>query len=204
MARQYKTGWVYATNWNQVLFGDSPGQAITHGFGVTPENITARVYLKTSSPGTVYEVVDGTYSVYADDDDTSTISVRNRYSNAVEYKVDTGAHLLVYNGTGAWYQVVLDNTAEEIGSQGPTGPQGPQGPQGESGTTTVVYARDWDSATSYSVGDLVYYDGNVYKCIQASTNNQPDTSATYWDAIPQTYTTETEPNAVDGSLWIKE
>jgi len=202
MARQYKTGWVWCTDWNVVKFGATPGQDITHGLGVTPENIQARVYIKLNQTGyPVREVLEDNVIFQADANSTTTVTVKNLHSNGVQYKESGGAQL-IFNGTGAWYQTVLDNTSE-AGLQGPTGPAGADGVDGQAGTTYVVYASDWDSATSYAVGDICYYDGNVYKCIQASTNNQPDTATTYWEAVPQTYTSETEPNAVDGALWIK-
>lgn len=50
-----------------------------------------------------------------------------------------------------------------------------------------VILDDWASGTTYSVfsstrltSDLVSYSNKLYQCILASTNDQPDTSPTYW------------------------
>lgn len=38
---------------------------------------------------------------------------------------------------------------------------------------------DWDSVTNYEVGNVVFYNGQAYMCIEANTNQLP-TNATYW------------------------
>lgn len=40
--------------------------------------------------------------------------------------------------------------------------------------------KTWDSGTAYDTCERVIYNGALYACIQASTNNQPDTSTSYW------------------------
>lgn len=53
-------------------------------------------------------------------------------------------------------------------------------------TTSTPAYEQWDNATAYVVGDRVVYDGPFgaiqisYTCIQANTNQQPDTQPTYW------------------------
>lgn len=45
-------------------------------------------------------------------------------------------------------------------------------------------AADWNSKTSYTTGQYVFYSGLNYKALQNSTNKQPDTETAYWDADP--------------------
>lgn len=60
--------------------------------------------------------------------------------------------------------------------------------------TSAVQAKDaavssanfvgiWSSATAYTVGQSVYYNGIIYRALQAGTNQQPDTQTTYWASI---------------------
>ena len=46
--------------------------------------------------------------------------------------------------------------------------------------------QNWNSGTSYSVGDWVQYSNGVYEALTAHTNQQPDTNADDWEFI---YTT---------------
>jgi hypothetical protein len=39
---------------------------------------------------------------------------------------------------------------------------------------------EWDSTTSYTIGEYVQYDNLVYACIENNTNQTPDTATTYW------------------------
>ena len=39
---------------------------------------------------------------------------------------------------------------------------------------------EWDSTTAYTIGEYVQYNSVVYACIDNNTNQQPDSSATYW------------------------
>jgi len=39
---------------------------------------------------------------------------------------------------------------------------------------------DWTSTTPYTIGQYVQYSGLNYACIQNNTNEEPDTSPTYW------------------------
>lgn len=47
----------------------------------------------------------------------------------------------------------------------------------------LVNVEDWFSDQSYDVNDRSYYLGVLYRCILASTNNQPDISPTYWVSV---------------------
>ena len=39
---------------------------------------------------------------------------------------------------------------------------------------------EWDSTTSYTIGEYVQYDNLVYACIENNTNQTPDTATAYW------------------------
>lgn len=66
----------------------------------------------------------------------------------------------------------------------------------EFGEQTLAFYRDgapvmvdtpvtgWNNATAYVVGDIRSRNGVVYYAIQAGTNHDPDTSPTYWYAMP--------------------
>jgi hypothetical protein len=47
---------------------------------------------------------------------------------------------------------------------------------------------DWNASTTYTIGQYVQFDNIVYACIKNSTNNEPDTSSTYWSIQTQTNT----------------
>lgn len=58
------------------------------------------------------------------------------------------------------------------------------GPQGPAGTPGVgVWRGAWSALTTYAVNDLVQSAGSTYFCIQASTNNTPASSPTYWELV---------------------
>ena len=47
----------------------------------------------------------------------------------------------------------------------------------------ILGAEEWDAATAYQVDDLVEYEGALYRALQATTGDQPDTSPAYWEKI---------------------
>jgi len=54
---------------------------------------------------------------------------------------------------------------------------------GATGATGQGYTQKpnvWDSATTYAAYDVVYYNGYSYVAIQAGSNKNPKTQATYW------------------------
>lgn len=66
------------------------------------------------------------------------------------------------------------------GTQGPQGAQGAQGPQGAQWTWNGTY----DSSATYSINDIVYYNGSSYRSNSYfNQNNQPDISPYYWSLI---------------------
>ena len=46
----------------------------------------------------------------------------------------------------------------------------------------IITVPAYDNGTAYVVDDLVQYNGNLYRCILASTGNLP-TNATYWELL---------------------
>ena len=62
---------------------------------------------------------------------------------------------------------------------------------------------DWVSTTSYTIGQYVQYDNIVYACIQNNSNQEPDTSPTYWSVqtVTNTWLTATG-NRPDGSPYM--
>jgi hypothetical protein len=49
-------------------------------------------------------------------------------------------------------------------------------------TNALDWKGDWSDAVTYAVDDWVEHNGAAYKCILASTNDEPP-NATYWDLI---------------------
>src|SRR5579871_2994674 len=86
------------------------------------------------------------------------------------------------------------------GVSGPAGPAGPQGPQGLTGATgpqgpagaaglqgpPVTFQGTWQQASSYNMGDAVFYNGSSYISLVANNQgNEPDTSTTQWAVLAQ-------------------
>lgn len=82
------------------------------------------------------------------------------------------------------------------GDTGATGPQGPQGIQGQTGATgaqgaTGPKGAQWrgtySAGVTYSVDDIVSYDGSAWICISGTTGNAPPTlptiSNTKWELL---------------------
>ena len=106
----------------------------------------------------------------------------------------SSGEVLTFNGT-SWIAA-----APSGGSQGPAGPPGPQGPPGPSGATGATgttgpqgptgptgldWLGTWNSGTAYAVNDAVVYNGSSYISIQAGSNQEPDTSSSYWTLLAQ-------------------
>ena len=50
-------------------------------------------------------------------------------------------------------------------------------------TINNTLPNDWDSSTTYHLGDLVSYAGIIYKCLQTCTNKNPATYSDYWSPL---------------------
>jgi len=84
------------------------------------------------------------------------------------------------------------------GPQGPVGPQGPQGPQGP----PVNFRGNWASATTYAIGDTVFFNGSSYiSLVSSNTGNEPDTSPTQWGLLAQQGATGAQgPQGLTGAI----
>ncbi len=70
------------------------------------------------------------------------------------------------------------------GAQGPAGPKGDEGPAGPVGAAGLVFRSTWNPATSYVVGDVVFYDGSSYVCSNNVTSTTPpNADTTNWDFL---------------------
>jgi Collagen triple helix repeat (20 copies) len=71
------------------------------------------------------------------------------------------------------------------GAQGPTGPAGATGAPGPQGPP-VSFQGAWSSATAYSSGDAVFYNGSSFISLTNSNiNNQPSTNPARWSLLAQ-------------------
>jgi Collagen triple helix repeat (20 copies) len=81
--------------------------------------------------------------------------------------------------------------AGPIGPQGLPGVQGPTGPAGATGAPgpqgpPVSFQGAWSSATAYSAGDAVFYNGSSFISLTNSNiNNQPSTNPAQWSLLAQ-------------------
>ena len=55
--------------------------------------------------------------------------------------------------------------------------------QGAAGPAGLNWQGTWSSGTAYAVNDGVAYNGSSYISIQAGSNQEPDTSASYWTLL---------------------
>lgn len=69
--------------------------------------------------------------------------------------------------------------------------------------------KQWNSGFTYSVGNIVFYNGNWYSCITENTNVNP-TNSYYWEVILETQlakqypVSETQPTGQEvGDLWFQ-
>ncbi len=82
-------------------------------------------------------------------------------------------------------QVATAGSQGPPGVAGPTGATGPEGPAGPVGAAGLVFRSTWDPATSYVVGDAVFYDGSSYVCSNAvgPTADPPNIDTANWDFL---------------------
>ena len=90
----------------------------------------------------------------------------------------------------------------DTGATGAQGPQGPQGPKGDTGATGaqgpqgvpgvngtngigVNWRGAWSSGTTYLLNDAVFFGGSSYIALASNTNQQPDLSPAFWNALAQ-------------------
>lgn len=53
----------------------------------------------------------------------------------------------------------------------------------DAAVASANFLGTWSSATAYTVGQSVAYNGIIYRVLQAGTNQQPDTQTAYWVSI---------------------
>jgi len=81
-------------------------------------------------------------------------------------------------------QVATAGAQGPPGADGPAGPQGDPGPAGPVGAAGLVFTGTWNPATSYIVGDVVFYNGSSYVCSNPITSaTPPDTDTANWDFL---------------------
>ena len=71
------------------------------------------------------------------------------------------------------------------GGTGPAGPQGTTGATGATGAVGMNWQGTWIGVTAYAVNDAVAYNGSSYIAIQAGSNQEPDTSSSFWTLLAQ-------------------
>ena len=83
------------------------------------------------------------------------------------------------------FQLIGAGAQGPPGVAGPAGATGPEGPAGPVGAAGLVFRSTWDPATSYVVGDVVFYNGSSYVCSNAvgPTATPPDTDTANWDFL---------------------
>jgi hypothetical protein len=100
------------------------------------------------------------------------------------HEPDIGAsywNLLAQVGTtGATGATGVTGSAGPTGAAGATGPTGSQGATGAVGPAGLDWLGIWSSATPYALNDAVAYNDSSYIAIQAGTNQEPDTSPSFW------------------------
>ena len=112
-------------------------------------------------------------------DDTDMIPVGTRsYKNPSKY-LDTAI-------TVADLEAQMGTTGPQgpAGAVGPAGPKGDKGDTGPVGAAGLVFRSTWNPATSYVVGDVVFYNGSSYVCSNNVTSaTPPDTDTANWDFL---------------------
>ncbi len=81
-------------------------------------------------------------------------------------------------------QVAVAGAQGPPGVTGATGATGPEGPAGPVGAAGLTFQGTWNPATSYVVGDVVFYNGSSYVCANPVTSaTPPDTDTANWDFL---------------------
>ena len=77
------------------------------------------------------------------------------------------------------------------GIQGLVGPAGPTGATGAIGATgpqgpPVSFQGTWSNATTYALGDAIFFNGSSYiSLVSSNINHQPDTAPAQWSLLSQ-------------------
>lgn len=83
-----------------------------------------------------------------------------------------------------------------------------QGAQGVSGDG-VSFRGEWSSSVEYYVDDLVTYDENLWACLVEHSNQEPNTSSSYWSLLYESgqivypFQSDTPSDTTTGYLWFE-
>jgi hypothetical protein len=97
-----------------------------------------------------------------------------------DYYIDTNSARLNFYGpklSGTW-----PSGTPLIGTNGTNGTNGSNGANGANGLSLTLRGA-WSALTTYSLNDVVSYNGSSYGAVLSGTNHQPDTSPTFWTLI---------------------
>lgn len=82
-----------------------------------------------------------------------------------------------------------------------------KGAQGLSGEG-LTFAGAWNSTTAYNEGDVVTYQNELWSALQANTNQEPGTTAGYWQnygnfPMQTIFVSQTQPIQSVGDFWFQ-
>ena len=175
-----------------------------------PSGFEARILnaIVTSIPASSSAELDIYYSAgYGNSTGTQIVSTSTEFTAGTQFYSAGEFIVTLKNRGGATLEMVasiqstmrpLTETAgiliasTIVGEQGPPGPQGPTGSQGvqgnpgSAGSPGLVWQSTWNSASTYSSTDVVFYLGSAWKSkTNNNTNNQPDISPSSWEFLAQ-------------------
>ncbi len=175
-----------------------------------PDGFEARVLnaIITSLPASSSAELDIYYSTgYGNSTGTQIVSTSTEFTAGTQFYSAGEFIITLKNRGGATLEMIasiqstmrpLTETAgiliasTIVGEQGPPGPQGPQGGPGSqgnpgaAGSPGLTWQSTWNSSSTYSSTDVVYWLGSSWKSMtNNNTNNQPDISPSSWQFLAQ-------------------
>ena len=162
----------------------------------------------SSAPPSVSAELDIYYSTgYGNSTGTQVVSTSGEFTAGSEYFSDGEYIITLKNRGGATLNMLASIQATMrplletqgvlipsavVGKQGPPGPQGPQGPAGGAGSAGspgspgLTWQSTWNSSSTYSSTDVVFWLGSSWKSLaNSNSNNQPDISPSWWELLAQ-------------------
>ena len=109
---------------------------------------------------------------YTDDAISTAVETKDQFTELS----DTPANFT--GSAGKYAKVNAGETAIEFGTISAVGVSGTK-------------MGSWDSGDTYAAGDLVNYNGVIYKSLSANSNSQPDTNPTDWEIYTKTMVADT-------------
>lgn len=171
-----------------------------------PSGTDVDVYFRTSQYTPRYiEVSDQVYASWVGETkyvyQYSDVGVLTLQGSAVITKTDSGAPLKIFlkeiSNVGAfiaptdWVANSLDATRGVMLVD-------------DGGITDAEFKDDYGAGTAYVIGDYVFYSLKIYKCIQAGTGNQPDTSPGFWTLIESSIVDDPTSGEITGTAVIED